>query len=101
MAFKSDPLAESIPSKIRTPGRHRGWLEAARGARRTAAMIRGFAGPNTRCLYDDWARSLEREADEILERVRLYTGKAENAAPRHFSAKGIGIGVVLAEKDEK
>jgi hypothetical protein len=71
MGFKENPVAVAIPRTIRTARERHAWLHAARGARQGAAMIRGFATKNTRALYEGWARRLEHEASEILERVRL------------------------------
>jgi hypothetical protein len=94
-----DPVAEKIPRVIRSPGKRRAWLEAARGARRAASLVRSFATKNTRHLYEAWARSLEGEAAEILEKVRLYSGKPA-AAPHHFTAKGASLAPVIAGENE-
>jgi len=83
MAFEPH-YAEKIPRLIKTPGKRYRWLQAARGARRVAGLVRSFATPNTRHLYEAWARSLEQESAEILEKVRVYTGPTERA-PKKFA----------------
>ncbi len=97
MEWKENQPAVSIPRRIRTPAQRERWFRAARGAQTVATMIRSFSTPNTRHLYEAWAKNLDREATEILERVRLYTGTPKRP-PASF--KGAYFAVVV-EKEEK